>query len=57
MDFTYPYSSLLLKRVLLLKPVLRRDQVIVGIALLIVILLAWLYVGGSPRACKWPAWT
>jgi hypothetical protein len=38
-DFAYAYNSLLLKRV----P--RRDRAIVGIALLILILLAWLYVG------------
>ena len=39
MDFAYTYNPLLLK------PVLRRDRAIVGIALLILILLAWLYVG------------
>ena len=39
MDFAYAYNPLLLK------PVLRRDRAIVGIALLILILLAWLYVG------------
>jgi predicted metal-binding membrane protein len=39
MDFAYAYNPLLLKRVL------RRDRAIVGIALLILILLAWLYVG------------
>ena len=38
MDFAYAYNPLLLK------PVLRRDRVVVGIALLILILLAWLYV-------------
>ena len=36
MDFAYAYNPLLLK------PVLRRDRAIVGIALLILILLAWL---------------
>ena len=39
MDFAYAYNPLLLNRVL------RRDRAIVGIALLILILLAWLYVG------------
>ena len=39
MDFAYAYNPLLLK------PVLRRDRAIVGIALLILILLAWFYVG------------
>ena len=38
MDFAYAFNPLLLKRVL------RLDQAIVGIALLILILLAWLYV-------------
>ena len=39
MDFAYAYNPLLLK------PVLRRDRAVVGIALLILILLAWFYVG------------
>jgi Predicted metal-binding integral membrane protein len=37
--WSYPYNPFLIKRLL------RRDRAIVGIALLILILLAWLYVG------------